>query len=206
KFLKFINQKFKKDCLIIITADHGESFYEHGLFDHQGSVFEELLKIPLFIINLGKKTNKKTVNETVQLLDIAPTILDYFGIKIPEDFQGQSLLPSLEGKPIKNPKYVITECYQKNRWMKRNQNEGFILLSISSENWKYIFDEEKNTEFLFNLKLDPCEKNNLIKENTEKLSEFRLIKNYHINRITESYEEKLNITKSINRLKLNRLK
>ena len=188
RFFKLINLRFKKDCLVIITSDHGESFYEHGSFGHGGSVFEELIKVPLFIIEMGKKPLVKRINETVQSLDIAPTILDYFGIKIPENFQGRSLLPLLKEKSIKRENYIISECYQKNNKMKRNNIEGFILLTIRTNEWKYIFDEEKNIEYLFNLRMDPKEKHNLITENQIKSNEFRKIRVEHLLKVKESNE------------------
>ena len=82
-----------KQCLVIITSDHGESFYEHGTFGHQGSVYDEQLKIPLFIREMGKNNNPKSCKDFVQLIDIAPTILNYFNLDISEDFQGINLLP-----------------------------------------------------------------------------------------------------------------
>jgi len=205
-FLEAVKNQIQNNCLIIIAADHGESFYEHGLFGHQGSIYDEVLKIPLIIVELGKNSIKKKIQNSVQLIDISPTILDYFGIKIPENFQGISLLPMIRGESIKRKDYIISECYQKNGLMKRNSKEGFILLTIRNQGWKYIFDEEKDTELLFNLKIDPQENNNVINENTEKLAEFRTIKQYHLKKITESYEEKLKITKSIDKLKLDSLK
>jgi len=205
-FLETVKRKIQNNCLIIITADHGESFYEHGLFGHQGSIYDEVLKIPLIIVELGKKSIKKEVKDTIQLIDIAPTILEYFGIEIPENFQGLSLLSMTRGESIKRNGFIISECYQKSGLMKRNQEDGFILLAIRNQGWKYIFDEENDKEFLFNLKLDPQENKNLINENTEKLPEFRAIKRYHIKKITESYEEKLKITKSIDKFKLDSLK
>jgi len=205
-FLEVVKKQIQNNCLIIIAADHGESFYEHGLFGHQGSIYDEVLKIPLIIVELGKNSIKKKIQDSVQLIDISPTILDYFGIKIPENFQGISLLPMIRGESIKRKDYILSECYQKNGLMKRNSKEGFILLTIRNQGWKYIFDEEKDTELLFNLKIDPQENNNLINENTEKLAEFRAIKQYHLKKITESFEEKLKITKSIEKLKLDGLK
>ncbi|MFX1453606.1 MAG: sulfatase, partial [Promethearchaeota archaeon] len=151
-FLKFIEERIKKHCLIIITADHGESFYEHGLFGHQGNVYDEVLRIPLIIIELGKNSIKKKFQETVQLIDLTPTILDYFNLEIPENFQGISLLPMIRGEIIEKKDFVISECYQKSGVMKRNRKNGFILLAIRNQGWKYIFDEENNFEFLFNLK------------------------------------------------------
>ncbi len=204
-FIEIIKKRIKKNCLIIITADHGESFYEHGLFGHQGSVYDEVLKIPLIIIELGKNSIEKKVQEMVQLIDLTPTILEYFNLDIPENFQGVSLLPMIKGESIKIKDFAISECYQKSGLMKRNSKEGFILIAIRKQEWKYIFDEENNLEFLFNLKLDPHEKNNVINKNNEKADEFRIIKNFHIKKISESDKEKSKIIKTIDKLELNRL-
>ena len=146
-FLESVKKKIQNNCLIIITADHGESFYEHELFGHQGTIYEEVLKVPLIIVELGKKSKKKEVKETIQLIDITPTILEYFGLEIPENFQGISLLSMIRGEPTKRNDLIISECYQKNGLMKRNQEDGFVLLAIRNQGWKYIFDEEKNSEF-----------------------------------------------------------
>lgn len=202
KLFKVIENQIKKKCLIIITSDHGESFYEHGLFGHQGTVYDEVLKVPLIIAEIGKKSKKSQISNTVQLIDIAPTILDYFGIEIPETFQGTSLLPLIRGELFKQKKIVISECYQKNGIMKRNRHNGFILLAIRKQEWKYIFDEEKKTEFLFNIDEDPQEKNNLIKRNFEKLAEFHVIRDYHLNKTNSLFEETSKIVKAIGLNKL----
>ncbi|MFX1419635.1 MAG: sulfatase-like hydrolase/transferase [Promethearchaeota archaeon] len=206
KLLQYLKVRFKNNCLIIVTADHGEGFYEHCFFGHQGIIYEELLKIPLFIIELGKVPNVKVVHDHVQLIDIAPTILDYFSIKIPENYQGTSFLPLIEGKLLKQDKYIISECYQKDRKIKRNREEGYILLSIRKGDWKYIYDEEDSKEFLFNLKDDQFEKDNLINKNTTKLNEFKEIKNLHIQKSVTSALEKSKILNAIDSLNFNKLK
>ena len=150
---EYINYRYKKNTLIIITSDHGESLYEHGLLGHQGSVYQELLRVPLFIVEKGVNNNLNYIKEKVQLIDIAPTILDYFGIEIPEWFQGKSLIPLMRGVPRKGDDFIISACYQKNRIMRRNHREGFLLISIQKAEWKYIFDEELNQEYLFDLNL-----------------------------------------------------
>ncbi|MFW9973465.1 MAG: sulfatase-like hydrolase/transferase [Candidatus Odinarchaeota archaeon] len=200
EFFEIIEHHIKRNCLIIITADHGESFNEHTIFGHQGSLYEEVLKIPLIIVELGKKSIKKIIPDIVQLIDIAPTILDFFGIEIPDFYQGQSLLPLIRGNKLKTNKIVISECYQKNGLMKRNRKEGFILLAIRKKHWKYIFDEEKNKEFLYNLNSDSQEKTNLIEVYPEKVNEFRIIKDYHINKTYDSINEKFKIVKAIDLL------
>jgi arylsulfatase A-like enzyme len=198
--LDIVNHLFKNDCMIILTADHGESFSEHKVFGHQGTIYEEVLKIPLIIVELGKSSNKEQIKDSVQLIDLAPTILDYFGIEIPDTFQGKSLLPLLKGDKLKRNDIIISECYQKDGFMKRTRNEGYILLAIRKREWKYIFDEEKNVELLYNLNSDPFEKKNLIKDHPGKIDEFRAIKEYHIIRSDESNQEQSKIVKAINLL------
>ena len=124
--IRIIEKYFKKNCLIIITADHGESLLDFGMTGHQGSIHDELLKIPLFIIEIGKNHLNPTINEVVQSTDIPCTILNYFDIEIPETYRGKSLIPLLRGKYIKNEKYVISECFQKNGLLKRNNKEGSL--------------------------------------------------------------------------------
>jgi len=201
KFLEFIKLKFQRNCLVIITADHGEGFFEHGFFGHQGTIFEELLHVPLFIVDMGKKSKVNKIDEIVQLLDIGPTILKYFGIPIPENYQGKSFLPIIKENYSNRNKYIFSECYQKNGIMKRNRKEGFIMLSIRKDYWKYIFDEEKDVEFLFNLKEDPKEQNNLINSYKSIVEGFRKLKIDHINHISV-IDEKSKIVKSIKTLDL----
>ena len=185
----YMNKNLSQNCLVIITSDHGESFYEHKTFGHQGSVYDELLKIPLFIREMGEVQNPKNCKNFVQLIDIAPTILKYFNLGIPEDFQGSNLFTLLKGKELERKELLITECYQKGGVMKRNNNEGFKLISIRTHDWKYFIDEEKGSEFLFNLESDPVEKYNLIDVNREELLTFRLIKDYHLQKISEKDEK-----------------
>ncbi|MBD3213466.1 MAG: sulfatase-like hydrolase/transferase [Candidatus Lokiarchaeota archaeon] len=193
KILQYIHKNYKDDCLVIITADHGESFYEHGLFGHQGSVYNELLKVPFFIIENSQNSSQKgsVFNFPIQLIDIAPTILDYLNIPIPDDFQGRSLLPLIrnDNGEFNNKRIIISECYQKERKMKRNHEEGYLLLAIIIEKWKYLYDEELNKEMLFNLDKDPEEKQNVIMKNEEILKTFRYIKEKHLKRVEESPEK-----------------
>jgi len=203
KILNLIYKKLNIDCLVIILADHGESFYEHGLFGHQGSVYEEVLKIPLIIGEIGKENSLNDVQDTVQLIDIAPTILEYFDLDIPPNFEGKSLLATTRGESIEREDLVISECYQKNSLMKRNQQEGYILLSIRKNNeWKYIYNEEREEEFIFNLKNDPNEKTNLYGKNKFLLQEFREIREKHILKRNESTNEKSKIMNAILKLDL----
>ena len=86
--------------------------------------------------------------------------------------------------------------------MKRNSKEGYLLISIQKAEWKYIFDEELNQEYLFNLQKDPDEKINLININKEKANDFRLIKQHHLIKSQET-SERYRISSAISKLKIN---
>ena len=205
QIFSIIHNKFEKDCLVIITADHGEAFFEHNIFFHQGNVYDELLKIPLFIVEIGKNNHVKRVESIVQLIDIAPTILDYYGISIPESFQGRSLLPLLKKDFIDREECVISETYQKDGIMKRNGETGYKLISIRSDEWKYIYNEQFDEELLFHLKSDPEEKVNLSTKEKVKLTEFRRIRDSHFEEIT-AVDESSKISKAITQIDFKNIK
>ncbi len=205
QIFSIIHNKFEKDCLVIITADHGEAFFEHNVFFHQGNVYDELLKIPLFIVEIGKNNHVKRVESIVQLIDIAPTILDYYGISIPESFQGRSLLPLLKKDFIDREECVISETYQKDGIMKRNGETGYKLISIRSDEWKYIYNEQFDEELLFHLKSDPEEKVNLNSKEKVKLTEFRRIRDSHFEEIT-AVDESSKISKAITQIDFKNIK
>ena len=205
QIFSIIHNKFPKDCLVIITSDHGEAFFEHGVFFHQGNLYDELLKIPLFIVEIGKNHPIKKAESIVQLIDIAPTILDYYGISIPDSFQGRSLLPLLKRDFIDRDVCVISETYQKDGIMKRNRETGYKLISIRSDEWKYIYNEQFDEELLFHLKSDPEEKVNLNTKEKVKLTEFRRIRDSHFEEIT-AVDESSKISKAITQFDFKNIK
>jgi arylsulfatase A-like enzyme len=85
---------FLDDALVVITADHGEEFYDHGLLGHGKTLFEEVIHVPLLVLVPGRSV-PVSVDEVVSLIDVAPTILDWIGKPIPNSFEGRSLEGSL---------------------------------------------------------------------------------------------------------------
>jgi len=81
------------ETMIIVTADHGEHFGEHGLAYHQFSLFDELLHVPLLIKFPGNEYAGKTVDNLVSLVDIYPTVLDVIDVDGINDYDGRSLYP-----------------------------------------------------------------------------------------------------------------
>lgn len=97
KYLKENN--LLENTMIVYTSDQGFYMGEHGWFDKR-FMYEESFRTPLLVYLPGGKHGD--VDEMVQNIDYAPTILELAGVKIPSDIQGESFLPLLEGKKVKD--------------------------------------------------------------------------------------------------------
>jgi arylsulfatase A-like enzyme len=122
------------DSLLIVTADHGEAFCEHGLFSHGNVPYEELINVPLIIKFPGGDFAGSESGALVELIDLCPTILDWVGLgefaRRVGSIQGKSLLPLLRGEQTELREYVFSETQALDF-----QNAH---LSVRSERWKYI--------------------------------------------------------------------
>jgi len=87
------------DTLVIVTADHGEELFDHNsYFYHNPSLYDSALKIPL-LIKFPNQRGRRVIDENVSILDILPTLYDYFaGSPAPGRFSGLSLLDLLKGR------------------------------------------------------------------------------------------------------------
>ncbi len=88
------------DTLFIITSDHGEAFFEHGLYRHDQVPFNEALKIPL-IVSYPRLLREGGVREVAGVtwhLDLLPTILSLANLPVPVNLRGVDLSPQLLGR------------------------------------------------------------------------------------------------------------
>ena len=183
---------FRKSVLII-TADHGDEFKEHGGILHTSKLYDELIHIPL-IIN-GLDSLPKKINEVVGSIDIGPTIVDLNNTDKPDEWMGNSLLPLLDGRSTRN--FVISEM------LLRNKNS--VINSIRTKKWKFIYDIAENKYELYDLHKDPKELNNISAEYSRKVEEFKgLIKEHYKNK--EEKEKMIRRKKLKQRIKILRKK
>ncbi len=98
------NEGLLDRSIIILTADHGEAFFEHGKALH-GQLYEECVRVPLLVRIPGRPWGSSS--ELVGLVDLAPTILELCGLDPPDTMQGRSLAPILLGGPPAQPRSHI---------------------------------------------------------------------------------------------------
>lgn len=86
------SQPWGEDTAIVMTADHGEAFYEHGMLFHGSEIWNELVHVPLFVYVPGAEPRRVSANRSH--IDVAPTIIELMGLEIPDDgeLRGKSLL------------------------------------------------------------------------------------------------------------------
>jgi len=89
-----------EDTLVVVTADHGEEFFEHGQKGHNKSLFDEVLRIPLLVSWPGQLDGGRVVEDQVQLVDLMPTLLGFAGAGAGVVGQGRDLAPLLAGQPM----------------------------------------------------------------------------------------------------------
>jgi arylsulfatase A-like enzyme len=149
------------ETLVILTSDHGESMGEHQLYFDHFDVYEPTARVPLILRWPKRLPAGKRVKALVQNIDMAPTILQVFGIKAPSEFQGRSLLPLATGKTTKG--YQAVYCNQglwRARRMMRNRRWKLIK-TIDKSFW------ESPPVELYDLQNDPGEKRNLAKKRAD---------------------------------------
>ena len=101
EFRKFLGKLHElgldENTIIVVTADHGEEFQEHGSWGHGHSVYQELLGVPLLFRWPGVIPPSLRIAPVVSTIDIGPTVLEATGVPIPEAFEGHSLLGFMRG-------------------------------------------------------------------------------------------------------------
>jgi arylsulfatase A-like enzyme len=146
-----------ENTLVIYMGDNGFSFGEHGLVDKRHA-YEESMRVPMLarcpsIIKAGSANDA-----LVQNIDIAPTLLDYAGVSVPENMQGRSFLNTLKGQSQAHRDKIFYEYY----W-EYHYPQTPTMFAIRTDRYKYIQYYGLWTQNeLYDLQNDPGEMNNLI--------------------------------------------
>jgi arylsulfatase A-like enzyme/uncharacterized membrane protein YbhN (UPF0104 family) len=148
------------DTLIVLTADHGEEFYEHGGWWHGLTLYDEQIRVPLLIKwpRGHRELAGDRTDELARLIDVAPTLLARAGAPVP---------PGMQGVDLATP---YSERHEKDREVfSEEDHEGNVLWSLRTRNMKLIEANEGNhrglpTRELFDVVADPAETTNLLEQ------------------------------------------
>lgn len=139
--------------VIAITADHGEAFGEHGERHHGIFLYDETIHVPLVIKMPHERFAGKKVSSRVGLVDIAPTLLQTAGEKVPSVMQGESLVPAMQGTASPQDRPAFAESIYAHRAF------GWSVLR-SWRTGKYLYVQAPERE-LYDQAQDPEAKRNL---------------------------------------------
>lgn len=135
--------------VLVVTADHGDEFLEHGGLEHGRTYYEEMVRVPLVVRVPGRK-NGRTIEQQVGLIDLMPTILDLLDVPHELELQGGSLKPLIEGGSIPE------------RPMFMEASQSLLLdVGVRTNETKYIRYAQARAHELYDLSADPGETNNL---------------------------------------------
>lgn len=144
-------------ALVIITADHGEAFGEHGDTTHGATVYEEAVRVPLWVRAPG--LSARDVEVPVSLVDLAPTIVDLLGQDIAPTFLGETLVPLLLGEASFPKRSIVLDTGRRKQAM------------VFPNNLKVIRDLRFDLVELYDLSTDPGERNSLYDDATSVMPE-----------------------------------
>jgi arylsulfatase A-like enzyme len=136
-----------ENTLIIFTSDHGEMMGELGKFG-KGNFSEPVIRVPLVVKEPQSKQRGQTISTLTELIDLAPTMLDYADVTAPSTIQGNSLMPLLKNNDY-HKEQILCEYLTNDR-----QRHGKC---IRTERYKYELWSPGGEEKLYDLQEDPGE-------------------------------------------------
>jgi arylsulfatase A-like enzyme len=158
-FFRFLNEAGIADnTVIIITADHGEAFWEHGVDTHGSTVYDEVLRVPLIIVWPGRFDDPRKVTSQVRLIDLFPTILEMIDATCDSRIEGVSLMPHIEGGQIDNEGRLLPShvAFAGNGQVKPPE-----VMCLRTLGWKVIVEKPAGPVETYDLDGDPIEAVNL---------------------------------------------
>ncbi len=171
-----------ENTLVVFTSDHGEEFLEHGASFHGRSVYGEVTRIPLLLWGAGVPAGR-VVEQTVQSIDVMPTLLELASVTTTAPMQGQSLVPLLaesaapaEGAPSWAPRPAISEHRLDLGGLPWADREG---TAINDGAWKLIENSSPNPSAavaaveLYDARRDPLDQHDLAAEHPEEVTRLR---------------------------------
>jgi arylsulfatase len=136
-----------EDTLTVLTADHGEQFYEHGQYSHPHQLYEELTHVPLIVRDPNRESASQ--DDVTELIDVAPTLVERAGGDVPESFSGRPLFGDTDETDDRAAfsEADLTPAYNG---------------SVRTARWRYVRDDTADEELLLDHENDPDEQRDVL--------------------------------------------
>jgi arylsulfatase A-like enzyme len=140
-----MRRRFPGRAYLLISADHGEAFGEHGTRFHTKTLYQELVHVPLILC--GPDVRPGRYRQRVSLVDVGATMFEIFAVPHADGWMGHSLLPLVDGRASELVRPVLIE--------------GRLKRGIYLDDLKVIEDTVRKTVEVYDLANDPGELHNL---------------------------------------------
>ena len=173
------NSGLADNTAIILVADHGEEFLDHGRWGHwESNLHDEILRVPL-IMSIPNGPHGQVIRQQVSLLDIMPTILDLCGGATSDNGVMGTSMASLLAPG--ESKYDGTEVISEMR------RDPWHRVAVRTESFKYIWDSKRPDQpELYDLRTDPGETQNVRDHFPQEVSRFQASIDAHRLRVAET--------------------
>jgi arylsulfatase A-like enzyme len=141
-------QPWGRNTVLVLTADHGELFGEHGLMHHFSVPYRAVTRVPLVVVTPNELHPGRRISEPVALADLLPTLLELAGGKAPAGTAGRSLAPLFASADSLPEKPTCSEGPGPS-------------LQVRAGRWTYLTWLGQNREELYDVVADPKQQTNL---------------------------------------------
>lgn len=149
--------KMADDTIVIFMSDHGSMLGDHGIYEKGPYFYDGLMRVPLIMRWPNRYKAGLRNSSMVELVDIAPTVLEAAGLTIPAGMQGKSLTPVLTGETASHRDSVYMEYYN----AVSKYTPVPMATSVRNQAHKLAYYQTLNTGELYDMRKDPGEHENL---------------------------------------------
>jgi len=150
---------FADNTVVILLADHGEEFRDHGGLGHGHSLHREVVRVPFVIRAPGIAPRR--VGQMVRQVDVLPTVMELVGLAAPRGIAGRSLVPLLRGQALAGEAAALSEL----------DTGPLVADAWRTERYKLIRTGPERAPSLFDVVADPLESKDIAAEHPEIVAE-----------------------------------
>jgi len=166
-----------KKTIVVLAADHGEGFWEHGE-GHAHTLYREVSHVPWIIALPFLMPHEVVVEPTVRNVDIWPTLFDLLGMDPPTPSDGRSQVPLIEAalrgeKPAPTDSFTGPVAYLDLTWGAKDHRAPTPLVSVLRDGTRFVYGPETKQVELYDEKADPDEQHNIADSRPEDVKTLR---------------------------------